>query len=159
MSNSNSSSIVLVAGATGFLGREICRQLLEHNINVKGLVRTTSDARKVSHLKELGVEIIEGDLRDKSSLENAFHGVSAIISTVSSTLPRQDGGCIQQGDDQGEYNLIDAALNAGVKQLIYISFRELGENLPGTVKQKVEKHLAESGFNYTILQPNYFMEV
>ncbi len=73
MNNSNNSSTVLVAGATGFLGSEICRQLIGQNKKVKGLVRATSDANKVAQLKELGVEIVEADLKDKSSLKNALH--------------------------------------------------------------------------------------
>jgi len=159
MNNSNNSSTVLVAGATGYLGSEICRQLILKNKNVKGLVRATSDANKVAQLKASGVETIEGDLKDKVSLENALHGVSTIISTVSSTLSRQEGDSIQTVDDEGQINLIDAAVNAGVNQLIYISFCELGECPLQTAKRKVEKHLAESGLNYTILQPTYFMEV
>ena len=159
MNNSNNSSTVLVAGATGYLGSEICRQLILKNKNVKGLVRATSDANKVAQLKASGVETIEGDLKDKVSLENALHGVSAIISTVSSTLSRQEGDSIQTVDDEGQINLIDAAVKAGVNQLIYISFCELGECPLQTAKRKVEKHLSESGLNYTILQPTYFMEV
>lgn len=57
MKNSNNSSTILVAGATGYLGSEICRQLIAKNKNVKGLVRTTSDSNKVSHLKQSGVEL------------------------------------------------------------------------------------------------------
>ena len=159
MNNSKNSSTVLVAGATGFLGSEICRQLISKNKNVKGLVRTTSDSNKVAQLKASGVETIEGDLKDKVSLENALYGVSAVISTVSSTLSRQEGDSIQTVDDEGQINLIDAAVKAGVNQLIYISFCELGECPLQTAKRKVEKHLAESGLNYTILQPTYFMEV
>jgi uncharacterized protein YbjT (DUF2867 family) len=159
MNNSNNSSTILVAGATGYLGSEICRQLILKNKNVKGLIRATSDANKVAQLKASGVETIEGDLKDKVSLENALHGVSAVISTVSSTLSRQEGDSIQTVDDEGQINLIDAAVNAGVNQLIYISFCELGECPLQTAKRKVEKHLSESGLNYTILQPTYFMEV
>ena len=159
MNNSNNSSTVLVAGATGFLGSEICRQLISKNKNVKGLVRTTSDSNKVAQLKASGVETIEGDLKDGVSLKNALQGFSAIISTVSSTLSRQEGDSIQTVDDEGQINLIDAAVKAGVNQLIYISFCELGECPLQTAKRKVEKHLAESGLNYTILQPTYFMEV
>src|SRR5688572_14527491 len=122
MNNSNNSSTVLVAGATGFLGAEICRQLLAKNKKVKGLVCSTSDANKVAQLKESGVEIVKGDLKDKSSLEQALHGVSAIISTVSSTLSRQDGDSIQTVDDEGQINLIDAAVDTGVPQFIYVSF-------------------------------------
>ncbi len=159
MNNSNNSSTVLVAGATGYLGSEICRQLIAKNKNVRGLVRATSDSNKVAHLKELGVETIEGDLKDKGSLEDALHGVSAIISTVSSTLSRQEGDSIQTVDDEGQNNLVDAAISAGVSQFIYVSFCALGECPLQTAKRKVEKHLAESGLNYTILQPTYFMEV
>ena len=159
MNNSNNSSTILVAGATGYLGSEICRQLILKNKNVKGLIRASSDVNKVAQLKALGVETSEGDLKDKVSLENALHGVSAVISTVSSTLSRQEGDSIQTVDDEGQINLIDAAVNAGVKQLIYISFCELGECPLQTAKRKVEKHLSESGLNYTILQPTYFMEV
>ena len=159
MNNSNNSSTILVAGATGFLGSEICRQLISKNKNVKGLVRATSDSKKVAQLKESGVETIEGDLKDKGSLENALHGVSAIISTVSSTLSRQEGDSIQTVDYEGQKNLIDAAIRAGVSQFVYISFCALGECPLQTAKRKVEKYLTESGLNYTILQPTYFMEV
>src|SRR5258708_6879646 len=104
MNNSNNSSIVLVAGATGYLGSEICRQLVSKKKEVRGLVRATSDSNKVAHLKELGVETIEGDLKDRVSLENALQGVSAIISTVSSTISRQGGDSIQTVDDEGQNN-------------------------------------------------------
>ena len=99
MNNANHSPIVLVAGATGFLGSEICRQLVEQNKIVKGLIRATSDANKVARLKDWGVEIVTGDLKDKSSLENALRGVNAVISTVSSTLSRQAGDTIETVDE------------------------------------------------------------
>jgi uncharacterized protein YbjT (DUF2867 family) len=160
MDNPNNSSTVLVAGATGFLGGEICRQLIAKNRNVKGLVRATSDSAKVAQLKELGIETVEGDLKNKASFESALRGVSTIISTVSSTLSRQEGDSIQSVDDEGQNNLIDAALGEGVTQFVYISFCAIPGQFPlQTAKRKVEKHLAESGLNYTILQPTYFMEV
>ncbi|WP_297765234.1 SDR family oxidoreductase [uncultured Muriicola sp.] len=160
MKNSNNSSTVLVAGATGFLGSEICRQLIAKNKNVKGLVRRTSDLNKVAQLKELGVETINGDLKNMGSLENSLRGVSAIISTVSSTLSRQEGDTIESVDNEGQINLINAAIAAGVSQFIYVSFCKMPGRFPlQSAKRNTEKYLAESGLNYTILQPTYFMEV
>ena len=160
MNSTINSSTVLVAGATGFLGSEICRQLTEKNKNVKGLVRITSDSNKVAQLKEHGVETVNGDLKNMNSLINSMQGVSVIISTVSSTFSRQEGDNIQTVDVEGQINLINAAIAAGVNQFIYVSFCEMPGQFPlQTAKRKVEKHLAESGLNYTILQPTYFMEV
>jgi uncharacterized protein YbjT (DUF2867 family) len=159
MSHSNDSATVLVAGATGFLGGEICRQLRAKNKNVKGLVRATSDANKVAQLKEAGVDIVTGDLKDKASLANALQGISAVISTVSCTFSRQEGDSIQTVDDEGQNNLISAAVNAGISQFVFISFCVMTGEFPlQTAKRKAEKQLAESGLNYTILQPTFFME-
>lgn len=159
MDNANNSSTVFVAGATGYLGSEICRQLILKNRNVKGLVRSTSDSNKIDQLKAAGVDTVEGDLKDKGSLENALQGVSAIISTVSSTLSRQEGDSIKTVDEEGQINLIDAAVKVGVSHFIYISFCELGECPLQDAKRKVEKHLTKSGLSYTILQPTFFMEI
>ena len=160
MNHKNNSSTIFVAGATGFLGSEICRQLISKNKEVKGLVRATSDPDIVTQLKESGVETIEGDLKDKTSLENALRGVSAVISTISSTRSRQAGDSITTVDDEGQNYLVDAAVGAGVDQFVYISFCTMPGEFPlQTAKRKVEKHLTESGLNYTVLQPTYFMEV
>jgi uncharacterized protein YbjT (DUF2867 family) len=156
----NSSSNVFVAGATGFLGSEICRQLIQSNKTVKGLVRSTSDPNKVALLKELGVETVVGDLKDRASLENALHGVSSVISTVSSTLSRQEGDSIQTVDDEGQRKLIDAAVGAGVNKFVYVSFCSMPGDFPlETAKRKVEKHLVDSNLNYSILLPTFFMDV
>lgn len=151
----------LVVGATGLVGSEICRQLRAHGHKVRALIRTTSDPAKVQALQEAGVETVEGDLKDAASLGSACQGVTAVISTASSTLSRQEGDSIESVDRHGQLELISAAKAAGVERFVFVSFPDNPDNqYPLTEsKRAVEKHLMDSGLIYTILQAGYFMEV
>jgi uncharacterized protein YbjT (DUF2867 family) len=153
--------MILVAGATGFLGREICRRLAAAGKNVRGLVRTTSDPLVVAQLAEFGVETADGDLRDPASLDRACRGVAAVISTVSTTRSRQEGDSIEATDLQGQLNLVDAARRAGVSRFVYTSYSgQIDSDDPLTLaKRTVEDRVRRSGITYTILRPSYFIEV
>ncbi|MDQ3701641.1 MAG: NmrA family NAD(P)-binding protein, partial [Chloroflexota bacterium] len=93
--------MILVAGATGFLGGEICRRLVAEDQPVRAIVRPTSDPARLAHLRTLGVETAQADLKDRASLDRACRGVSTVISTVSTTLSRQEGDSIERVDGQG----------------------------------------------------------
>jgi uncharacterized protein YbjT (DUF2867 family) len=150
----------LVVGATGLLGGEVCRLLAAEAKSVRAMVRPTSDASRVAQLESLDVEIVQGDLKDRSSLDVACWGVSTLISTASSTLSRQEGDSIQTVDLEGQLNLIDAAKAAEVDHFVLISFPPIDVSFPlQTAKRTVEDHLKGSGLTYTILQPTCFMEV
>jgi uncharacterized protein YbjT (DUF2867 family) len=153
--------MILVAGSTGLLGSEICRQLTAQQKPVKALVRKTSSSEKTDVLKQMGCSLIEGDFKDKASLINACRGCDAVISTVSSTLSRQKGDNIQTVDHDGNLNLIAAAKETGVKHFIFISFRhQYAPESPLTeAKRSAEHAIISSGMNYTILQASIFMEV
>ena len=86
--------MVLVAGATGLVGMEVCRQLVGKGERVRALVRETSAPEKLDALRAAGVELFQGDLKDPESLRGACRGVEAVISTASSTLSRQPGDSI-----------------------------------------------------------------
>src|SRR2546425_2953079 len=121
----------LVAGATGLLGSEICRTLAAAGKPVRGLVRTSSDPAKVEKLRSEGVELVEGDLKDRSSLDAACQGVTMLIDTVSSsTFSRRSGDSIATVDLQGQFNLEDAARAAGVRHFIFVSFPAVPEDFP-----------------------------
>jgi len=150
----------LVVGATGLLGSEICRLLAAKDKPVRGLVRRTSDRAKIERLQGLGAETVLGDVKDHPSVVAACRGVSAIISTVSSTLSRQEGDTIQSVDREGQLALIDEAKAAGVDRFVLISFLNMNVEFPlQSAKREVEQRLRESGLTYTILQPSFFMEV
>jgi uncharacterized protein YbjT (DUF2867 family) len=65
---------VLVVGATGLLGSEICEKLVAKGHKVRALVRPTSDPARIERLRSMGVELVAGDLKDPRSLEKACHG-------------------------------------------------------------------------------------
>lgn len=149
-----------VVGATGLLGGEICRLLAAEGKPVKALVRPTSDHDKVTQLESTNIQVVRGDLKDRSSLDAACEGTTAVISTASATLSRQEGDSIQTVDLEGQLNLIDAAREANSSQFVLISFPQVDVEFPlQTAKRKVEEHLKASGLTYTILQPSIFMEI
>ncbi len=153
--------MILVVGATGSLGNEICRRLTAEGKATRALVRRTSDSSKVTRLRNLGVQIIEGDLKDRPTLDRACAGVEAVISTASATISRQAGDTLQSVDLEGQISLVDAAKAAGVKHFIYVSAHihtDLRFPLQ-EAKAAVERHVRESGMTWTILQPTMFMEI
>ena len=152
--------MTLVVGATGLLGGEICRLLAAEGKPVRALVRSTSDQTKVAQLESLNIEVMRGDLKDRSSLDAACEGTRAVISTASSTLSRQAGDSIHTVDLEGQLNLINAAQATNVSQFVLISFPQAEVEFPlQAAKRKVEEHLKASGLTYTILQPTFFMEI
>src|SRR5712691_2063135 len=154
--------MILVAGATGLLGREICRLLRERSKPVRAMVRKTSNPEIVNDLKKRGAELVFADLKDSASLAAACRNAQSVISTVSSTFSRQEGDSIESVDRQGQIRLIDAAKAAGVRRFVLISFNH--QKVPAScalteAKNAAEQHLMKSGMEYTILRPAAFMEV
>src|SRR5687768_10569259 len=101
--------MILVAGATGLVGMEVCQWLAGRGERVRALVRETSAASKLDTLRAAGVELVNGDLKDPDSLTRALDGVDAVISTASSTLSRQPGDSIETVDGEGQLNLVRTA--------------------------------------------------
>src|SRR5262249_46119196 len=113
--NKTENSTVLVVGATGVLGMEVCRQLAAAGKNVKGLVRTSSQKEKVDGLRELGVETVTGDVKDPQSLYRAFQNVDAVITTATSTISHREGDSIATVDLAGQLDVAEAASGAGIQ--------------------------------------------
>jgi len=156
-------SRILVVGATGMLGSEICHQLTALGKSVRGLVRDSSDPLKVSRLQAFGVETVQGDVRDRASLNRACQGVTAVITTVSAMPFSYQPGVndLQTADLNGVTNLIEAAKANQISQFIYASIPAMiNLDFPlQRAKREVERRLKESGLVYTILRPSCFMEV
>lgn len=151
----------LVVGATGPLGGEICRRLRERGLEVRGLVRDSSDPARIEYLVGLGVELFRGNLRDPASLDRACRGAEVVISTVTTIRSRQANDSFADTDEQGHANLISAAVASGAKRFVFISFSGNLGGADGMTRSKraTEQRLRESGLAYTILRPSLFMEV
>jgi uncharacterized protein YbjT (DUF2867 family) len=152
--------MVLVAGATGVLGSEIVRRLLAQGESVRAIVRSTSNPDAVAALKKAGAQTVVADLKDPSSLDVACKGVDAVISGVTAVTTAKEGDSFAATDGRGNKNLIDAAVRAGAKKFVFVSFdATFSPAAPlADAKMDAEQHLKQSGIDYTILHPSLFCE-
>jgi dihydroflavonol-4-reductase len=109
----------LITGASGFVGSAVVRQLIEAGHCVRALVRPHSDRR---NLAGLAVEIAIGDLKDRTSLDRALAGCSALFHVAADYrlwVPRSHE--IYETNVVGTRNIMLAAAHAGVKRIVYTS--------------------------------------
>ena len=109
----------LVTVATGFTGGNLCRHLRDAGHHVRALVR---QGRDVSRLENLGVQSVEGDLRDPASLERATEGVDVVYHIAAAfreaNLPDQ---VFFDVNLHGTQNLVRAAAGNGVGRFVHCS--------------------------------------
>ncbi len=107
---------VLLAGATGYLGRFITQELIDRGYETKIVVRNKEKVK----LNAPNLEIIEAQVTKPESIKNICKNVDIVISTVGITR-QKDGLTYMDVDYQANANLIDEAKKSGVKKFIYIS--------------------------------------
>jgi len=109
----------LITGATGFVGLHVTRLLVEKSRNVRTLVRLSSQRR---FIQDLPVEFVEGDLRNRSSLEKALNGVTRVFHVAADyRLWSKNPDELYESNVEGTRNLIEASRNAGVERFVYTS--------------------------------------
>lgn len=149
--------MILIVGASGFLGRETAKLLLSQGKQVRLLVRTPA---KVDDLKQAGAEVIQGDLIDPPSLARACQGVDRVFAAAHSLVGKGKYES-RAVDDAGHRALIDAAKAAGIAHFVYTSALGAVPDHPidfWRTKYRIEEYLKASGLSYTILRPSAFME-
>src|SRR5216683_3294883 len=150
--------MILIVGASGHLGSVVAQRLLAQGKAVRAMTRTPLT---LAHLKEQGVEIVSGDLRDRASLASSCEGVEQALAAAHALVGKGDNNP-QTVDDTGNRQLIDAAKAAGVKYFIFVSVQGASPDSPlefFRIKYRTEEYLRASGLNFTILRPSAFMEL
>ena len=109
----------LVTGATGLVGSHIAERLLAQGHQVRALARKTSN---LDHLRATGVEVVFGDVEDRSSLSPALDGIEVVFHAAARVTP--GWGSWQQFEAtiiKGTENMLWASANAGVSRFLYVS--------------------------------------
>jgi len=147
---------VFITGGTGYMGTRLIKRLLKDGHPVTALVRKGSE-----HKLPAGATPIIGDYFDPATFYQYIPEGSVFVQLLGVAHPSPKKA--QQFRDIDLTSVrasVIAAKEAAVSHFVYVSFCSFAGQFPlQTAKRTVEKHLAESGLNYTILQPTYFMEV
>jgi dihydroflavonol-4-reductase len=133
---------VLVTGATGFIGFHVARLLLERGFHVKALVRDESGAQVI---RDLGAELVKGDIRDGEAVVRALKGCSQVYHLAADyRLWVPDPDTMYEINVQGTRNILHAALMLSVEKVVYTStVGVLSANANG--KPSSEEHKADIG--------------
>lgn len=151
---------VLVAGATGTLGRAVVRRLKKEGHWVRGL------GRSVPRLRGLPLdETFEGDLTDAESLRGCCDGVDAVLSCAGASMQLGDLGdrrSFEAVDFAGNRNLLAEARRPEVGKFVYVSLHAADRLLQTEYARAHERFvtlLRESGMPSTVVRPTGFFSV
>ncbi|MBV9004481.1 MAG: NAD(P)H-binding protein, partial [Solirubrobacterales bacterium] len=127
---------ILIVGATGALGRDLVEAALKDGHDTAALVRDPASAE----LPE-AVELVAGDVLDRSSLRAAVDGREAVICALGTPSPRRASTLLQEGTR----NLVFAMDQAGVRRLVCVTLLGMGTsraNASLTYRQVILRGLA-----------------
>jgi uncharacterized protein YbjT (DUF2867 family) len=146
---------VLVTGATGFIGPHVVHALRARDIATRALVR---DPARAARLQAWGVELVQGDVADPSSLRAACAGCDAVVHLVAIITGRPAD--FERVMAQGTRDLVLAAQDAGVGRFVLASALGLDERTKDTVpyyraKWAMEQAVKESSLDHVIFRPSF----
>jgi uncharacterized protein YbjT (DUF2867 family) len=149
--------MILVTGATGYIGRHLVARLVAQGERPRCLVR--SEGRAASILPVNDVELVLGDTIRPASLETALQGVDTVIHAafVTADHKQMSGYHYAETNVGGTTNLIRMAKAADVKRIIEISGLGTKPDKPGSYMQGrylAEKLVMDSGLDWTIIRPS-----
>ena len=145
---------IFVTGATGHQGSAAARHLLEAGYQVRGLTRDP-DSPRGEMLRDLGADLVRGDLDEPMSVRNALTGCYGIFAVLTWS-EEGPAGEMRQGR-----TLADAAKAEGIDHFLYSSVcgADRSTGIPHfESKATNERYMRSIGLPLTVLRPVYFME-
>ena len=137
---------VLVAGATGYIGRLLSLELAASERDVRCLVR---DPSKANDLSSAGCEVVRGDVLQPNTLTAALEGVEVAYYLVHSMGRGASDGDFSARDREGAENFASAAAEAGVKLIVYMGGLTEGGSKHLTSRHETAEVLIDSGVPVT----------
>lgn len=140
---------LLITGATGSVGTQLVKKLVNMDVSFKALVRNKDQGDLMANLPQ--VEIAVGDLSDGDSLVPALQGVEKAFLLTNSS----------EHAEELQLNFVNAAYKAGVKHIVKLSQLAAEDNSPVRFLRyhaAVENRIQELRMDYTFLRPNLFMQ-
>jgi NADH dehydrogenase len=144
--------MILVTGGTGFIGKVLIRHLVDNGYNVRTLIRPSSSSPELP--QGVPVEVSVSSLGDRRGLRASMVGIDTIFHLAGAEW-RGTQASLMEIDIQGTRSVIQAALDAGVQHIYYIS--HIGADRASAypvlkAKAIAEEFLRRSGINYTIIR-------
>jgi nucleoside-diphosphate-sugar epimerase len=150
------SETVLVTGATGLAGANICKLLTERGDKVRALARASADTEP---LAALGVDVVTGDVTDADDVQRAAKGADSAIHCAALL-----GGASQHLPDfeavnvQGTKHVLDAAGGLGLRRVVAVSTGTFFDTTSGLEREDAPVAEHPSSDPYTITKMAAFQD-
>jgi len=137
-----------VTGATGFIGGHLVRKLRERDDEVVALVRSPD---KAWALREMGCELVQGDLGDEPAMKSGLPGCHAAFHSAAMYkvgIPSGQHPEMWEANVRGTERVLEAAVEAGVQRVVYISTVNAFGNTRGEVVDETYDRRGDGFLSY-----------